>query len=1225
MLAPSSNEVVIIPQGVWMILDIDPPKMKRLYIYGAVEVEDTADRVMEVDIVFVQGGSFVVGSQETPFTHNFELKLTGNHYTEDQPMSDGPNCGAKALCVYGASSRDVAIPGYIDMHGVDVGKSWVKLAVTANAGDSNIELSEAVNWAAGAEIVISSTSWEYKETEKAVIDSVSGNMVNLRDPLQFKHSATSNSLSDGGSFSFYQQAEVGLLSRNVKIVGASYSDQTEEMFGARILVGGIDEFGTTLPGYGRFSNVEVERGGQEGWSDNYDPRYTFAFVQTGDHVDGTGAPGEAESYVRNCGLNYNYNSAIGIFGANNVGVENNVIFRHINDGIFDESTGTKIIGNLVTMGESIGHFKDQELNMEFYGCINNKRAEATVLTGNVMAGCAQAGLVTTGSPCDTTYTWDKNEIHSSLHGIHLDNRNWFPKGCTYIRNFHAWRNWDYGLYARTEDSVEASHLVLVDNGVGVLYYGTGPSADKHEINEDAHVTLENSVIVGTSNLYNCDEDVSPFTLEWGPHKKRKWAARWRRSEGSFHHTGVVFPIFMSGWNKPEMAFHQALKGANGKNPALRGIMNMNNVTFDKFNQKCGEFKDILIRTNDKSDDVNWPIKMSNINILDVDEASKLFLDRPLASKINPADCTDFDCDGMKKALIWDLDGSFKGSPGSIIPDSAYEWDGSPARGLGYYRVPKPMVTELNGTKIPYAAKMPNTGIYRGNSGDCVWNSDWTAYSCSGINHRMVIIESMDRDTKIRRLSPIAMLANPGSEGYIDLVNGPQDFSCCSGYTCAERLSTFYTMVATGTEYEVMMTSIPPQNFKFHILHNDGGDAVRIKMWFPKQQRLDIYTEGRYIPPMNKDFSVVDGHQLKPPDDIYIPALTDNNCMNYFDPNTGHLYLIVKGPATCDIKTQPVVVLKMGVTVDEAEFFNPDTIVANIAGLLGIDPSNIRVTNIVREGSVRRKRQGGETLDLQFEIAEPPSDELDEQEFVPEVVTYTTPANPNEATVNPAYVTSTTTTPKPPPTTVNPNALNFERLAEIQATVANEFQTGGLSAALNVTVSGMAMEDPIPPPEEPPAYTSPEERAQVLETTFAESQAQEEAEKLEELTVEKSFDVPSNLVLGRQPYEALEMSPILFYPYLYLTNANNEQLTIIGSDADPWRVTATLAAGPQNATVTGTMTVPVVGGFANFSALTLSHEGSGYQLTFSVTYPTGLTIPSVDSIIFDVGPRPLGIK
>jgi len=422
----------------------------------------------------------------------------------------------------------------------------------------------------------------------------------------------------------------------------------------------------------------------------------------------------------------------------------------------------------------------------------------------------------------------------------------------------------------------------------------------------------------------------------------------------------------------------------------------------------------------------------------------------------------------------------------------------------------------------------------------------------------------------------------------------------------------------------MMTSIPPQNFKFHILHNDGGDAVRIKMWFPKQQRLDIYTEGRYIPPMNKDFTVIDGHKLLPPDDKYIPALTDNNCMNYFDPNTGHLYLIVKGPATCDIKTQPVVVLKMGVTVDEAEFFNPDTIVANIAGLLGIDPANIRVTNIVREGSVRRKKRAAETLDLQFEIAEPPSDELDEQEFVPEEVTYTTPANPNEATENPNYVTTPTTTPRPPPTTVNPNKLTFEKLAEIQSKVANEFQTGGLSEALNVTVSGMQMEDPIPPPEEPPAYTSPEERAQVLESTYAETQEQEQQEKLEELTVEKSFDVPSNLVLGRQPYEALEMSSIKFYPYLYLTNANNEQLSVIGSDADPWRVTATLKAGPDNATAEGSLTVPVIGGFANFTDLFLSNEGSGYQLTFEVTYPTEVSIPSVDSIIFEVGPRPLGI-
>ena len=171
---------------------------------------------------------------------------------------------------------------------------------------------------------------------------------------------------------------------------------------------------------------------------------------------------------------------------------------------------------------------------------------------------------------------------------------------------------------------------------------------------------------------------------------------------------------------------------------------------------------------------------------------------------------------------------------------------------------------------------------------------------------------------------------------------------------------------------------------------------------------------------------------------------------------------------------------------------------------------------------------------------------------------------------------------------------------------------------------MKMEDPIPPPEEPPAYTSPEERAQVLETTYAEQVAKKDEEQLKSLTEEKNYDVPTNLVLGRQPYEAAEMTPIIFYPYLYVSNANNTQLTVVGNDADPWRVTATLKAGPVGATAQGSMTVPLTGGFANFSELFLSHEGKDYQLTFSITYPD-VDIPSVDSITFDVAPRPLGVR
>merc|ERR1712106_693471 len=68
----------------------------------------------------------------------------------------------------------------------------------------------------------------------------------------------------------------------------------------------------------------------------------------------------------------------------------------------------------------------------------------------------------------------------------------------------------------------------------------------------------------------------------------------------------------------------------------------------------------------------------------------------------------------------------------------------------------------------------------------------------------------------------------------------------------------------------------------------------------------------------------------------------------------------------------------------------------------------------------------------------------------------------------------------------------------------------------------------------------------------------------------------------------------------------------------------MGGGPAGATAEGTLTVSLIDGFANFSSLFLSHEGKNYQLTFSLTYPD-VDIASVDSITFDVAPRPLGVK
>ena len=46
-----------------------------------------------------------------------------------------------------------------------------------------------------------------------------------------------------------------------------------------------------------------------------------------------------------------------------------------------------------------------------------------------------------------------------------------------------------------------------------------------------------------------------------------------------------------------------------------------------------------------------------------------------------------DCDGLKKSLIRDVDGSFLGHKGTVLPNSAYQWGGDQLHGLGDNRIP----------------------------------------------------------------------------------------------------------------------------------------------------------------------------------------------------------------------------------------------------------------------------------------------------------------------------------------------------------------------------------------------------------------------------------------------------------------------------------------------------------------------------------------------------------
>jgi len=91
-----------------------------------------------------------------------------------------------------------------------------------------------------------------------------------------------------------------------------------------------------------------------------------------------------------------------------------------------------------------------------------------------------------------------------------------------------------------------------------------------------------------------------------------------------------------------------------------------------------------------------------------------------------------------------------------------------------------------------------TGIVRNAQAQSI--TAWNAYEVYDMDYYMLIVESLDDDTELRRVSPIALQCN----GYMDLINGPQDHGWCFGYTCQKRLSTFMILVAAGIYTHVLL-------------------------------------------------------------------------------------------------------------------------------------------------------------------------------------------------------------------------------------------------------------------------------------------------------------------------------------------------------------------------------------------------------------------------------------
>jgi cell migration-inducing and hyaluronan-binding protein len=287
---PSEGAAVTIDKGMDVVLDVSPPALRSLTIHGKLSFANNRDLELTSEWILLHG-ELQIGSATAPHTRNATITLTNN-----VPGEDIHTMGDRGIMVMG---------GTLNLHG-NRKDSWTKLAKTAAAGSTTIEVSNVGDWKKGDEIVIASTDFDPHQAERRTISSISGKVITLDQKLQYMHYGQI-------TFGVDERGEVGMISRNIKIQASA--DAEKSFSGGHVMA----MAGSTM----KVSSVEFYRMGQH---ENL-ARYPIHWHLVGD---------TQEQYIQNSAIHDTYSRCVTVHGTNHIRVENNVAYNNVGHCYFLE-------------------------------------------------------------------------------------------------------------------------------------------------------------------------------------------------------------------------------------------------------------------------------------------------------------------------------------------------------------------------------------------------------------------------------------------------------------------------------------------------------------------------------------------------------------------------------------------------------------------------------------------------------------------------------------------------------------------------------------------------------------------------------------------------------------------------------------------------------------------------------------------------------------------------